>query len=207
MLNRIVDDKPISLILCSLSLLVLALASSDARRGAAEAGEPELIEVQPQPVSSAQSQAGPCESQPIYKQFDFWVGEWDVKQTQAEKGALVGDSRIEKLTGGCAILENWESPGFSGKSWNFYDVGLGKWRQIWIDATGRKAEFSGEYHEDAMRLDGGAVLADGRKIKSRMIVYNLSPDRARQYSERSTDGGKTWSVAYDFIYIRKKGKE
>lgn len=166
----------------------------------------ELIEaaVQPQPASPARSQAGPCESQPIYKQFDFWVGEWDVKQMQAEKGASVGASRIEKLTGGCSILENWESPGFSGKSWNFYDVGLGKWRQIWIDGSGRKAEFSGEYREDAMRLDGGAVLADGRKVKSRMTFFNLGPDKVRQFAERSTDGGQTWTTTVDYLYLRKK---
>jgi hypothetical protein len=26
----------------------------------------------------------------------------------------------------------------------------------------------------------------------------------RQFSQRSEDGGKTWSVEYDFTYFRKK---
>src|SRR5262245_42059733 len=195
MLNRIGDDKPISLILCCLSLLVLALASSDLQRVAAGASEP---------ASSAQSQSGPCGSQPVYKQFDFWVGEWDVKQTQDEKGASVGASRIEKLTGGCVILESWESPGFSGKSWNFYDVGLGKWRQIWIDVTGRKVEFSGEYRENAMRFEGEAVLANGRKIKNRMTFFNLGAGKVRQLAERTADGGQTWTTTVDYLYLRKK---
>ncbi len=204
--NRIVGDKFISLIPCGLSILALALAFGHDRRIATKASGSALIEVavQSKPSSTARSQAGPCESQPIYEQFDFWVGEWDVKQAQDEKGASVGSSRIEKTTGGCVILENWESTGFSGKSWNFYDIGLGKWRQIWIDVTGRKAEFIGEYRDDAMRLEGGAVLADGRKVKSRMTFFNLGPGKVRQLAERSTDGGRTWTTTVDYLYLRRK---
>ncbi|MEW6208480.1 MAG: hypothetical protein AB1631_08935 [Acidobacteriota bacterium] len=38
----------------------------------------------------------------------------------------------------------------------------------------------------------------------RLTFFNLGADRVRQFSERSTDGGKTWAVGYDFTYIRKK---
>jgi len=36
-----------------------------------------------------------------------------------------------------------------------------------------------------------------------MTLFNLGPDRVRQLSEQTVDGGKTWSTQYDFIYIRK----
>lgn len=153
---------------------------------------------------SSNNESGPCENQPHYRQLDFWVGEWDVKQPQAENGQSVGASKIEKLAGGCVILENWESPGFTGKSWNFYDVGLGKWRQIWIDITGRKAEFIGEYKDDAMRLEGETITAKGQRIKSRMNFFNLGSNKVRQFAERSMDGGQTWTTTVDFIYLRKK---
>ena len=39
-------------------------------------------------------------------QFDFWVGDWDVYPTGADK--LVAHSTIEKLYGGCAVRENWK---------------------------------------------------------------------------------------------------
>lgn len=149
-------------------------------------------------------QARPCENQPQYKQFDFWVGEWDVKQTGSETGPSAGASRIEKVSGGCAILENWESPGFTGKSWNFYDVAAGNWRQIWVDVSGRKAEFAGEYRDGAMRFEGEAITASGQRIKSRMTFFNLDSNKLRQFAERSTDGGKTWTVTVDFTYLRKK---
>jgi hypothetical protein len=154
--------------------------------------------------TAAQPAAGPCERPPHYHQFDFWLGEWDVKESSAETGPTVGASKIEKLVGSCIIQENWESPGFSGKSWNFYDVGLSKWRQIWIDITGRRAEFSGEYRDGAMRFEGEAVLANGRRVKSRMTFFNLSADKVRQFAERSTDEGKTWTTTVDYIYFRKK---
>ena len=33
---------------------------------------------------------------------------------------------------------------------------------------------------------------------------NLGPDRVRQFSEASYDDGKSWSVDYDFTYVRKQ---
>jgi hypothetical protein len=156
------------------------------------------------PNSLGQGTAGPCESGPSYKQFDFWLGEWEARKTGDDSGAPVGKSKIEKISGGCVIQENWESPGFTGKSWNFYDVGLGKWRQIWIDVTGRKAEFSGAYHESSMRFEGETVRADGVRLKSRMTFFNLGPEKVRQLAERSTDGGQTWTISVDYLYTRKK---
>ncbi|MGE0128995.1 MAG: hypothetical protein AB7U82_13025 [Blastocatellales bacterium] len=73
-----------------------------------------------------------------------------------------------------------------------------------MDAGGNVSEFSGEYKDGAMRYEGESHLANGAKVLRRMIVYNLGADRVRQYSERSTDEGKTWGVAYDFLYVRKK---
>jgi hypothetical protein len=147
--------------------------------------------------------AKPCEARAENRQFEFWVGEWDVKQTKAEAGPSVGASRIESHANGCIILEDWESQGFTGKSWNFFDVGSGKWRQIWLDVTGRKAEFSGEYKDGAMRLDGETITAKGQRIKSRMTFFNLGPNKVRQFAERSVDDGKTWTTTVDLIYLRK----
>jgi hypothetical protein len=34
---------------------------------------------------------------------------------------------------------------------------------------------------------------------------NGNPDRVHQLWKTSTDGGKTWAVAFDGIYVRRKG--
>ena len=153
------------------------------------------------PALWAQGVPAPCESLPAYRQFDFWVGEWEV----TAQGRKVADSSIQRLVGGCVIFENYSQPdGYQGKSFNFFDAHLGKWRQTWVDAAGNVSEFVGEYRDGAMRYEGETHRQGGAKVLRRMTVSPLDPNRVRQYSEHSTDGGKTWAVAYDFVYRRKK---
>src|SRR5919108_895437 len=66
------------------------------------------------PFDSAQGK--PC-SAPEYRQFDFWVGEWDVK---TPKGTIAGTNRIERIEGGCALQENWRGTNNTGRSINAY---------------------------------------------------------------------------------------
>src|SRR5262249_46376888 len=53
--------------------------------------------------------AAPC-TQPgsPWRQFDFWVGTWDVYD---RSGNRVGESRIERILGDCVVLENWKGTG------------------------------------------------------------------------------------------------
>jgi hypothetical protein len=55
-----------------------------------------------------------------------------------------------------------------------------------------------------MRFEGESHLSDGARIWRRMTLFNMSPTQVRQLSYASVDGGKTWSINYDFIYTRTK---
>jgi tetratricopeptide (TPR) repeat protein len=144
----------------------------------------------------------PCMFQAEHRQFDFWVGEWTVQNAQ---GQQVGTSSIQRIENGCVILENWTAgPNATGKSINFYDATLRKWRQTWADSVGGVSEFAGEFKDSALRFEGESHTPAGTRILRRLTFFNLGPDRVRQFSEASTDGGKTWSVNYDFIYTRTK---
>jgi hypothetical protein len=148
-----------------------------------------------------------CADAPEYRQFDFWVGEWEVRNSAGQQGAgeSVASSSVQRIIDRCVVYENYtEGDEFLGKSFNFYDAALRKWRQTWVDNTGRVSEFVGEYREGAMRFEGETHLPDGRKVLRHMTLFNLGADRVRQLSEASTDGGKTWRVTYDFTYLRKK---
>ena len=143
----------------------------------------------------------PCPNQSEFRQFDFWVGEWNV----TSEGQTVAQSSIQKIIGSCVIYENYsQSDGYVGKSFNFYDAFLKKWRQTWVDSGGNVSEFSGEVKDGTMHYEGESHRQNGRKILRKMILTPLGPDKVRQYSERSLDDGKTWQVAYDFLYLRKK---
>ena len=145
--------------------------------------------------------ARPCENLPEYKQFEFWVGDWDV---QTPQGQRVGANRVERLEAGCVVMENWTGlQGGTGKSINFYDATTRKWRQTWVSSTGNVSEFQGEFKDGAMQFLGSRSGQGGGPGMNRLTFFNLGPDRVRQLAESSSDGGKTWSVVYDFIYIRK----
>ena len=155
-----------------------------------------------QALRLADKLANPCMHTVEYKQFDFWVGDWNVHNQQ---GQQVGTNTIQRITGDCIILENWtDGIGRTGKSINFYDANKGKWRQTWVSDNGGVSEYEGEYKDGAMRFMGETVRRNGAKTKQRLTFFNLAPDRVRQFAEQSTDDGKTWTVAYDFIYTRKK---
>jgi len=156
---------------------------------------------QTQSSSPVAPTGSPCSAKPEHKQFDFWVGEWDVM----DKDQKVATSSIQHIVGDCIIFENYfQVDGYTGKSFNYFDATLGKWRQTWVDSAGNMSEFIGEFKENAMRLEGESHRQNGQKVLRRMILSTVGTDRVRQYSERSIDGGKTWKIAYDFLYIRHK---
>jgi len=144
--------------------------------------------------------AQPCLHTPEYRQFDFWVGEWDVKVS----GQVVGGSRIEKILDGCVIQENWmPTGGTQGKSWNYYNASTKKWEQVWMSA-GSTLKFEGTFHDGALHYEGLTPLPGGAKRQEKLTFTPLPQDRVHQVWEQSTDGGKTWITAFDGIYVPKK---
>ena len=71
---------------------------------------------------------------PEYRQFDFWVGRWNVFNPANQ---LAGTSIIESELDGCLIEENWNAAGGGrGRSLNVYDASTSTWHQFWVAAGG-----------------------------------------------------------------------
>jgi len=156
---------------------------------------------QPTTQSSAQPSAKPCGAKPEYRQFDFWVGEWDVQAG----GKQAGTNSVQLILGDCVIFENWTGAGgTTGKSFNIYNAAKGKWQQTWVDSSGSVLELYGEFKEGVMRLVGERPAPKGGKIIDRLSFFPLEGGRVRQLWESSKDGGKTWGVVFDGLYTRKK---
>ena len=153
-------------------------------------------------LSQVMVEARPCENLPIYRQFDFWVGDWDVFTPAGEKA---GTNNIQKAAGGCMLLENWTSANgiYSGKSINFYDASKKKWVQVWADSSGEVIPTEGEFRNGAMRLAGELIDRHGKKSLYRGTWTPLDDGRVRQFLEESKDGGKSWSVWFDGTYTRQ----
>lgn len=143
--------------------------------------------------------AKPCASAEA-RQFDFWLGEWEV----TAKGKIAGQSKISLIAGGCALLEEYDTDrGYSGKSLNFYKADLGKWQQVWVGSDGGVLTLLGEYQDGKMILTGESQSA-GKKILDRITWYNNADHTVRQVWDRSTDEGKTWSNLFDGLYTKKE---
>jgi len=156
-------------------------------------------------VDQANRNLQPCAYIRENRQFDFWVGEWNVETTNGAVPA--GQSRIEKTLADCVILENWQSNGnpYSGKSYNIYNSALKRWEQFWVDNVGGNIFFYGGLQDGVMDYWTDELpQPDGTKLKRHLQFFPLGPDKVRQFSQGSTDSGKTWNVEYDFTYIRKK---
>lgn len=141
----------------------------------------------------------PCMYSEAARQFDFWIGEWDVFNLLGQKA---GTSVIQQVAEGCGVLENWTSTlGGTGKSINFFDPATVKWYQYWIGANGEPHRYEGIYKDGAMRFEGESQAGN---VRTRLTFFNLDANTVRQLAERSTDEGKTWTTTFDFKYVRRK---
>ena len=141
---------------------------------------------------------------PAYREFDFWIGEWDVHDPA---GKRVGENRISRIHDGCALLEEWRgNGGVSGSSVNVYDRERGRWHQTWVDSGGGLLVLHGGFADGAMTLSGESLEA-GPPVKRSLqrIRWQLQPDgRVRQLWEASTDDGRAWTIAFDGWYTKRK---
>lgn len=148
----------------------------------------------------------PCEYSLENRQFDFWIGEWDAIPTGG--GPTQGSSHIAKALEGCAIWENWTGlggNGYEGKSYNVYNPSLKRWEQFWVDNRGGMIHFYGGMKNGVMDYWTDEIpQPDGTKLQRHLQFFNQGPDKVRQFSQGSTDGGKTWHVEYDLTYMRRK---
>lgn len=139
---------------------------------------------------------------PEAREFDFWVGEWNVTDMN---GQPAGTSRVDKILNGFVLQENWTSvSGGSGKSWNTYDRNTRRWRQHWVDDSGRVVDYvDGVREGNRLTVTTRQTGPDGRTHPSRMTFFDIDPTHVRQLGEASTDGGVTWTPTFDLMYTRK----
>lgn len=152
-------------------------------------------------VRKVRANQRPCMNDKAYRQFDYWLGEWDVEV----RGQVVARSSIQMILGECAVYENyWRIDGsYAGKSFSLWDAQQSRWEQRYVDTTGASRDWFG-------RLEGERMVfylrpdANGGNATQRMIYTKEGPDRVRQTIEASADGEKTWTMAFDGLYLRRR---
>jgi hypothetical protein len=158
---------------------------------------------------AAQAQSVPSEKPPPcraaeHRQFDFWLGHWDVFTPD---GKLAGENLIERVLGGCALRETWSGRGgFAGTSLNSFDATDGQWHQSWFDNQGGRLQLAGGRSGEAMELSstGPHPERPGSTLRQRIRWTPQGDGSVRQLWESSDDGGATWKVEFDGRYVRRR---
>ena len=174
------------------ALLVLALAAC--------AAAPQLP---PSPVTqvTAAASAAPCTSA-AYHAFDFWIGDWDVF---APNGQKAGENSITRAEYGCLLLEHWtDTNNITGQSYNIYNPGTDKWRQVWVSG-GSLIDYSGGLTETgSIRLEGTiAYQAGGPALPFRGEWTPNADGTVTQHFEQGDPATGTWSDWFVGTYVRK----
>jgi len=159
-------------------------------------------------VSVAQAQTSPAQappcSDPLFREFDFWLGEWDV---YGPNGKLAGTNSIRKEEYGCLLTEHWTNVGgTTGQSYNFVDLATGKWRQVWVSA-GATIDYTGGLDDKgAMVLEGTIGYGAGQPGNGAKFRGTWTPNddgAVTQYYQQYDDEKKVWNDWFRGTYRRK----
>jgi hypothetical protein len=140
----------------------------------------------------------PC-SAGVYRQFDFWVGDWDVFDVDRPT-VVIARARGELILHGCVLHEVYEAmDGHKGESFSIYDATRDVWHQSWVTDHGQLLTIEGRLHGESMILQGVDQLPDG---KARQVRGDWRPEDhgVREVAARSTDGGATWIPWFDLRF-------
>jgi len=151
-------------------------------------------------LSIVSAQAPACSDSVKSHQFDFWIGDWEV----TAGGNVVGRNVIEPILDGCVLQENWTgTSGSAGSSFNYYNPQTGEWEQFWVWRRGTTIHTKGGYADGKMVLEGETTDQNGDPSLNRITFFNNEDGTVRQYWQVSSDGGETWTDAFDGLYTKR----
>lgn len=130
-------------------------------------------------------------SGPEYRQFDFWLGDWDA--FEAGKAAVVARTHVDRILDGCVLREDYESTnGLKGQSFSLYDASRKIWHQSWATNRGELLTVEGKIEHGEMVLAGAERLVRG--------TWEPINGGVRETAVTSLDAGKTWHPWFDLVF-------
>lgn len=154
------------------------------------------------PALGQQDQTNPCEENPHYRDFDFWIGEWEVFTAD---GSKAGENSIQYEESGCLVVERWMSAnGGTGQSYNYYDPSTDKWRQVWVSQPAIIDYEGGLTDDGSMELRGEITYQRTGQTAEFMGIWTPQEDGSvRQHFEQYDSEKGEWSPWFTGIYRRK----
>lgn len=141
-----------------------------------------------------------CEAS--HEQFDFWIGDWIVKDTT---GTTVGENRITKIEGGCVVKEQWTgTSGTTGTSMNYFDKSDMSWNQLWLDNGGNQLQLKGQFQEGKMVLRSEVISTQNPNYYNQITWSKNDDGTVTQLWEVLSSSNKPLRILFKGIYHRKK---
>lgn len=153
------------------------------------------------PVMAQQAPGYSCEANAAHRQFDFWVGRWEVTDISGEQ--RYGENTITRREGGCLLLEEWRSSrGSTGTSINYFNPADSQWHQQWVDSGSTIIHTAGGLVDGSMVMEGSIYyLASGQTAPFRGTWTPMEDGRVRQFFEQQ-DAEQAWKPWFEGYYRR-----
>jgi hypothetical protein len=138
---------------------------------------------------------------PEHRQFDFWVGDWDVFE-RANGAQRVARAQVSLILDDCVLLEEYTgADGHRGKSFSLYDGTTRSWRQTWVTNRGEVLDIRGGLDPvGAMVLSGFDRDPAGaaRQVRGRWELES-GGRVVREIAERQV-AGAPWITWFDLEF-------
>jgi hypothetical protein len=162
------------------------------------------VSASPAATPSPVAVMSPSCAAPQHRQFDFWLGEWDLVGSDGKKSAT---DKVVQVLGGCALQENGNSvEGVQRMSVSAYDPATRHWHQTLMDDGGAVLHLEGEFADGKMILVGQrpSQKEKGATITHRIIWTPMHDHRVRKLWEFSNNGGRTWRPFFEGTYTPRR---
>lgn len=159
-----------------------------------------FAKIEYQPIVSAAGEPQKTASclGPEYRQFDFWVGDWDVFESDGV--TKVAHVKVERILNGCVLEDRYEDAnGLNGRSLTIYDAPRRLWHQTWVTNRGRLLIISGKKQAEQMVLSGAYRDDNDNEIQVQGTWKPVSGG-VHETAVTSADGGASWKQWFDLIF-------
>jgi imidazolonepropionase-like amidohydrolase len=164
--------------------------------------------------------SSPCTA-PEARAFDFWIGDWDIRQQILRKDGtwleLPAHTSVTATLDGCALIEHWqgqvsffwegmqEPETMRGLSVRAYDHGTGKWFIHWMDTRAPRfgAPYAGTFVSGRGEFFREFETPEGRRV-GRITFSDIAADSVAWELAISTDDRKTWQTLWTMDMRRSR---
>jgi hypothetical protein len=144
-------------------------------------------------------------------QYDFLVGQWELKVTPKVSGLAARIHGAPRLTGTwkawrafeghgiedeLRIVDGSGNPASLSHSMRVFNTGEKRWSISALDVyRARYTSSNAEWRNSEMHIRGSGIDSEGKPYLTRSRFFGIARDKFTFQQDRSTDNGKTWTEA------------